>query len=116
MQIKILRVLQEKRFERVGGEETQEVDVRIISATNRDLKTEIEKGNFREDLYYRLNVVNIHVPPLRERKEDIPLLAAAFLKEFAGRTARVSRELTIKRILPSITIPGPGISGNSETR
>ncbi|HOJ99040.1 MAG: sigma-54 dependent transcriptional regulator [Treponemataceae bacterium] len=83
VQIKILRVLQEKKFERVGGEETIEVDVRIVAATNRDLKAEIEKGNFREDLYYRLNVVNIHVPPLRERKDDIPLLVAAFLREFA---------------------------------
>ena len=83
VQIKILRVLQEKTFERVGGEETMEVDVRIISATNKDLKEEIAKGTFREDLYYRLNVVNIHIPPLRERKEDIPLLAAAFVKEFA---------------------------------
>ena len=88
VQIKILRVLQEKRFERVGGEETLEVDVRIITATNKDLTTEIEKGNFREDLYYRLNVVNIHVPPLRERKEDIPLLSAAFLKEFAEENQR----------------------------
>ncbi len=83
VQIKILRVLQEKKFERVGGEETLEVDVRIFSATNRDLKEEIESGRFREDLYYRLNVVNIHVPPLRERKEDIPLLTSAFLQEFA---------------------------------
>jgi len=83
VQIKILRVLQEKEFERVGGEETLEVDVRIISATNKDLRAEIAKGTFREDLYYRLNVVNIHIPPLRDRKEDIPLLAAAFVKEFA---------------------------------
>lgn len=83
VQIKILRVLQEKTFERVGGEQTLEVDVRIISATNKDLKTEIERGTFREDLYYRLDVVNIHIPPLRERKEDIPLLVSAFIKEFA---------------------------------
>ncbi len=88
VQIKILRVLQEKKFERVGGEETISVDVRIISATNRDLKKEIEKGNFREDLFYRLNVVNIHVPPLRERKEDISLLTAAFLKEFAEENGK----------------------------
>ena len=88
VQIKILRVLQEKKFERVGGEETLEVDVRVIAATNRDLKAEIEKGNFREDLYYRLNVVNIHVPPLRERKDDIPLLAGAFLKEFAQENGK----------------------------
>ncbi len=83
VQIKILRVLQEKKFERVGGEETLEVDTRIISATNRDLKEEIAYGQFREDLYYRLNVVNIEVPPLRERKDDIPLLASAFVREFA---------------------------------
>jgi DNA-binding NtrC family response regulator len=83
IQIKILRVLQEKKFERVGGEETIEVDARIITATNRDLKAAIEEGRFREDLFYRLNVVNIHIPPLRERPEDIPLLIAAFLKEFA---------------------------------
>jgi DNA-binding NtrC family response regulator len=88
VQIKILRVLQEKQFERVGGEETINVDVRIIAATNRDLRVEIEKGTFREDLYYRLNVVNIHVPPLRERKEDIPLLSAAFIKEFAKENGK----------------------------
>jgi DNA-binding NtrC family response regulator len=82
VQIKILRVLHEKKFERVGGEETIDVDVRIISATNKDLKQEIKNGNFREDLYYRLNVVNLHVPPLRERKDDIPLLMTTFLKEF----------------------------------
>ncbi len=83
VQIKILRVLQDKKFERVGGEQTLEVDVRIISATNKILKEEIEAGRFREDLYYRLNVVNIHVPPLRERKEDIPLLVHTFLEEFS---------------------------------
>ena len=88
VQIKILRVLQDKKFERVGGEETLEVDVRIVAATNRELKAEIEKGNFREDLFYRLNVVNIHVPPLRERKDDIPLLAASFLKEFSRENGK----------------------------
>jgi DNA-binding NtrC family response regulator len=88
VQIKILRVLQEKRFERVGGEETIEVDVRVVAATNRDLKEEIRKGAFREDLYYRLNVVNIHVPPLRERRDDIPLLAMSFLKEFAQENGK----------------------------
>jgi len=84
IQIKLLRVLQERQFERVGGEETLETDVRIVAATNKDLKAEIEKGNFREDLYFRLNVVNINVPPLRERKDDIPLMAASFLKEIAA--------------------------------
>jgi DNA-binding NtrC family response regulator len=88
VQIKILRVLQEKKFERVGGESTIEVDVRIVAATNRDLKKEIADGRFREDLYYRLNVVNIHIPPLRERRDDIPLLATAFLREFAQENGK----------------------------
>jgi DNA-binding NtrC family response regulator len=88
VQIKILRVLQDKKFERVGGEETLEVDVRILSATNRELKKDITDGKFREDLFYRLNVVNIHMPPLRERKEDIPLMAAAFLKEFSEENGK----------------------------
>jgi DNA-binding NtrC family response regulator len=88
IQIKLLRVLQEKKFERVGGEETIESDVRIVAATNKDLKAEIEKGNFREDLYFRLNVVNILVPPLRERKDDLPLLITAFLKEFAAENGK----------------------------
>jgi DNA-binding NtrC family response regulator len=88
IQIKLLRVLQDKKFERVGGEETLEVDVRIVAATNKDLKAEVEKGNFREDLYFRLNVVNIHVPPLRERKDDLPLLLNAFLKECAEENGK----------------------------
>ncbi len=88
VQIKILRVLQDKRFERVGGEETIEVDVRVIAATNRDLEKEIAEGRFREDLYYRLNVVHIHVPPLRERRDDIPLLIASFLQEFAKENGK----------------------------
>ncbi len=88
VQIKILRVLQDRKFERVGGESTMEVDVRFIAATNRDLKAEIAAGRFREDLYYRLNVVNIHVPPLRERREDIPLLAATFLHEFSEENGK----------------------------
>jgi transcriptional regulator with PAS, ATPase and Fis domain len=88
VQIKILRVLQDKRFERVGGEETLEVDVRVIAATNRDLLKEIEEGRFREDLYYRLNVVQIHLPPLRERKDDIPLMIASFLAEFTRENGK----------------------------
>jgi DNA-binding NtrC family response regulator len=88
VQIKILRVLQEKKFERVGGEETIEVDARIIAATNRELKAAIEEGRFREDLFYRLNVVNIHIPPLRDRPEDIPLLVAAFLKQFSEENGK----------------------------
>ncbi|MDR2633570.1 MAG: sigma-54 dependent transcriptional regulator [Treponema sp.] len=88
IQIKLLRVLQEKQFERVGGEETIETDVRIVAATNKDLKEEIEKGTFREDLYFRLNVVNIMIPPLRERKDDLPLLITSFLKEFARENGK----------------------------
>ncbi|MGB4407458.1 MAG: sigma-54 dependent transcriptional regulator [Sphaerochaeta sp.] len=81
-QVKLLRVLQEKVFERVGGEKAVTVDVRIVCATNRDLLKEIEKGAFREDLYYRLNVVHLEVPPLRDRKDDIPLLMTSFLTQF----------------------------------
>jgi transcriptional regulator with PAS, ATPase and Fis domain len=80
-QILLLRVLQDHRFERVGGEETLEVDVRVIAATNKNLIEEMRKGTFREDLYYRLNVIPIFVPPLRERKDDIPLLASYFLQK-----------------------------------
>ena len=81
-QIKLLRVLQEHEFEKVGGEKTIKTDVRVIAATNRNLEEEIKKGTFREDLYYRLNVVRLEVPPLRERKEDIFLLATEFLSQF----------------------------------
>ncbi len=83
IQVHLLRVLEEKEFTRVGGNEPIKVDVRVISATNKDLRKAIEKQEFREDLYYRLNVVNIELPPLRERKEDIPLLAEYFLNKFA---------------------------------
>ncbi|GAG65624.1 unnamed protein product, partial [marine sediment metagenome] len=83
IQVHLLRVLEEKEFTRVGGNELIKVDVRIISATNKDMKKAIASGEFREDLYYRLNVVSIELPPLRERREDIPLLAQHFLKKFA---------------------------------
>src|SRR5437763_6519983 len=83
MQAKLLRVLQERRFERVGGTESIEVDVRVIAATNRSLVKKVKKGEFREDLFYRLNVVKIDLPPLRERPEDIPLLATHFAAKFA---------------------------------
>ena len=83
IQVHLLRVLEEKEFTRVGGNELVKVDVRVISATNRDVKQAVANGQFREDLYYRLNVVNIELPPLRQRREDIPLLAQHFLKKFA---------------------------------
>jgi len=88
MQVKLLRVLQERRFERVGGTEVVEVDIRIVAATNRDLTKAVADGSFREDLFYRLNVVSIHLPPLRERREDIPFLAAHFLDKFAKENTR----------------------------
>ena len=87
-QAKILRILQEQSFERVGGSERIMVDVRVIAATNKDLTKEIEKGAFREDLFYRLNVIPFHVPALRERKDDIPLFVEFYLKDLSRRTAR----------------------------
>ncbi|MCC7212166.1 MAG: sigma-54-dependent Fis family transcriptional regulator [Candidatus Brocadia sp.] len=85
MQVKLLRVLQEREFERVGGEETISINVRVICATKKDLKKLVQEGRFREDLYYRLHVVTLHLPPLRERKEDIPLLATHFMKKYVAQ-------------------------------
>ncbi|HKK01972.1 MAG TPA: sigma-54 dependent transcriptional regulator [Desulfuromonadales bacterium] len=92
-QAKVLRILQERKFERVGGHRTIEVDVRVIAATNKDLEEEIRQGNFREDLYYRLNVIPFHVPPLRERKEDIQALAEHFLDFFSRKESREPKQL-----------------------
>jgi len=94
IQVKLLRVLQEREFERLGGTKTLKVDVRLIAATNRDLRAALEEGTFREDLYYRLNVVAIDVPPLREHKEDIPVLARFFLERFASDSGPFPRQLT----------------------
>jgi transcriptional regulator with GAF, ATPase, and Fis domain len=88
LQVKILRALQEKEFERVGGGKTLKADVRIVAATNRDLEAEVKAGRFREDLYYRLNVIPLHLPPLRERGEDVLLLADHFLRRFCRLKAR----------------------------
>jgi two-component system nitrogen regulation response regulator NtrX len=93
-QSKVLRMLDEQRFTPVGGDEPITVDVRVIAATNKDLEEEISKGNFREDLFYRLNVIPFYVPPLRERREDIPSLTRHFLKEFSAGYGRKPREVT----------------------
>jgi len=95
MQAKILRILEEKKFYRVGGEKEVSIDVRLIAATNKNLEQEVQKGNFREDLFYRLNVARIKIPPLRERKEDIPILAYSFVKEFSNSIGK-----TVKTIHP----------------
>jgi len=88
LQVKLLRFLQEHEFERVGGDQTIRVDVRVIAATNRNLSEEVARGRFREDLYYRLNVVNVELPPLRERRADIPALGRFFLERFAGENGK----------------------------
>jgi two-component system nitrogen regulation response regulator NtrX len=107
-QSKVLRTLDEQRFTPVGGDDSITVDVRVIAATNKDLEEEISKGNFREDLFYRLNVIPFFVPPLRERKEDIPLLARYFLKEFSATYGRRPREITDDAIEALMRYSWPG--------
>ena len=108
LQSKLLRVLQEGTYERVGGDETKDVDVRIIAATNRDLKADAEAGRFRQDLFYRLNVFPIEVPPLRKRREDIPLLANEFLRRAARRFNRPASELSQGNVLTLQAYDWPG--------
>ncbi|HWR51901.1 MAG TPA: sigma-54 dependent transcriptional regulator [Bryobacteraceae bacterium] len=107
-QAKVLRALEEQRFEPVGANEFVQVDVRVIAATNKNLQDEIERGNFREDLFYRLNVIPFYVPPLRDRREDIPLLADYFLREFTTRYGRKAKEMTTDayRVLSEYYWPG----------
>jgi two-component system, NtrC family, nitrogen regulation response regulator NtrX len=107
-QAKVLRALEEQRFEPVGASRSIQVDVRVIAATNKNLEHEIERGNFREDLFYRLNVIPFYVPPLRDRVEDIPLLADHFLKEFTTAYGRKAKELTPEayRVLREYSWPG----------
>jgi DNA-binding NtrC family response regulator len=108
IQVKLLRVLQEREFERLGGTRTVKVDVRLIAATNRDLRAALEEGTFREDLYYRLNVVPIDIAPLRERKEDIPDLASLFMEQFCGGAGKPAKGIAPEavRILVSYHWPG----------
>ena len=108
LQVKILRVLQEKEIERVGGTGCKKVDVRIVAATNRDLEVEVAAGRFREDLYYRLNVIPLHLPPLRQRGNDVLLLARYFLNHFCTKKARDPMLLdeTTRRILAAYNWPG----------
>lgn len=108
MQVKLLRVLQESEFERVGGIKTLRVDVRVIAATNRDLVKEAAAGNFREELYYRLNVVPIQLPSLRERREDIPLLVSHFLHRFNDRLKKSISGLTDDAMATLLRYPFPG--------
>jgi DNA-binding NtrC family response regulator len=108
VQVKLLRFLEQREFERVGGNRTFRVDVRIVVATHRDLLKKVQEGSFREDLYYRLNVVEIHVPPLRERSGDIPLLAHHFLQKFAAANARNVREYDDEVLTALLRHPWPG--------
>ena len=108
MQVKLLRVLQERELTRVGGSDVVKVDVRVIAASNKDLKKEIRDGRFREDLFYRLNVVALAVPPLRERTDDIPLLAQSFLKTFAERNARTISGFTPAAMQKLVQYSWPG--------
>ena len=108
IQVKLLRFLQEKQFERVGGNETLSVDVRIVAASNRDLKERVKAGSFREDLFYRLNVVQLDVPPLRVRRSDIPLLAQHFLRRFAVENARSIEGFSDDALRVLLAYPWPG--------
>jgi len=107
-QVKLLRVLQEGELERLGGTQTIKVDVRLIAATNKDLQREVQEGRFREDLYYRLNVVEVRIPSLASRREDVPLLAEHFLKRYAAKNAKALRGFTddAVRVLENYAWPG----------
>jgi transcriptional regulator with GAF, ATPase, and Fis domain len=107
-QSKVLRALQENLITRVGSDKDIKVDVRVLAATNKDLKKEIEAGRFREDLYHRLSVILIHVPPLRERKEDIPLLLDKFLEDIAQESGSVKKKISKEAIERLKELPWTG--------
>ncbi len=107
-QIKLLRVLQTQKFERIGGEQTLSVDVRILAATNKDLLQEVKGGNFREDLYYRLNVIPILLPPLRKRRNDVPLLARYFMRRFAAEQGKDIDEFSSEAMRMLLNYQWPG--------
>jgi transcriptional regulator with PAS, ATPase and Fis domain len=108
MQAKLLRALQEREIRRVGGTRAIKIDVRVVAATNRDLRAMVADGRFRDDLYYRINVLSIDVPPLRERRDDIPVLINYFLKKHTRNTSRLVRGLTpeTRRLLTDYSWPG----------
>ena len=108
LQVKLLRVLQEREFQKVGGTNTIKVDVRIIAATNVDLLERVKKGEFRDDLYYRLNVIPITIPPLRQRREDIPLLVSHFVKKFCGEQQQPPKQVSHDAMKQLVLFDWPG--------
>ena len=108
IQAKLLRVIQEREFERVGGQSTQKVDIRLIAATNRDLLEEVNNRRFREDLYYRLNVFPVRIPPLRERQEDIPMLVSHMLTKFSKKHSRPAEEIHPESLQTLMAYGWPG--------
>jgi len=108
MQVKLLRVLEERQFERVGGNKTLEVDVRLVAATNRDLKKMVTEGKFRDDLFYRLSVVTVNLPPLRERRDDVPLLVTAFNRQYSQENNTPVREITQEAVNLLMAYDWPG--------
>ncbi|MGH2627626.1 MAG: sigma-54 interaction domain-containing protein, partial [Anaerolineales bacterium] len=107
-QVKLLRVLESRTFFRVGGTQPIRVDVRVVAATNKSLKDAVARGEFRDDLFYRLNVLNIYLPPLRERREDVPLLVRRFIREFSAQHDRAFRGITSEAMQRLVAAPWPG--------
>ncbi len=116
MQVRLLRAIQEREVQRVGSNQTLAVDVRLIAATHRNLAEEVSAGRFRQDLYYRLNVVTIEIPPLRRRREDIPQLAQHFLKRYTERNRKTVKGFTPQAMDLLIHYPGRAIYASWKTR